>query len=117
MKRCPWARRTSLRLATHTYTSMEVSLDAENIPRPEGILLVVEVAASSHRTDRGYKARRYPQSGIPEIWIFALGDAEIEVHRQPAPEGYADMRRCRRGDALTIQALPGMRVSADDLLQ
>ena len=95
----------------------EASLDEENIPRPDGVLLVVEVAGSSLRTDRGEKARRYAQNGIPELWIFILASDEIEVCRQPTPEGYADVQRYRRGDALIIEALPGVRLAVDDLLQ
>ena len=95
----------------------EASLDEENIPRPDGVLLVVEVAGSSLRTDRGEKARRYARNGIPELWIFILASDEIEVHRQPTPEGYADVRRYRRGDTLTIEALPDVRLAVDDLLQ
>lgn len=92
------------------------SLDEENIPRAEDILLVVEVAESSLRADRGPKARRYAQSGIPELWIFILADGEIEVSRQPTPQGYADVRRYRPGDTLTIQALPEIRLTVDQLL-
>ena len=95
----------------------EASLDEENIPRPEGIMLIVEVSDSTVRTDRGDKARRYAQSGIPELWIFILTSDEIEVCRQPTPEGYADVQRYRRGDALIIEALPGVRLAVDDLLQ
>ena len=95
----------------------DASLDEENIPRPEGILLVAEVADSSLRTDRGDKARRYAQSGIPELWIFILASDEVEVCRQPTPEGYAEVRRYRRGDTLTIQALPEVRLTVDELLQ
>lgn len=96
--------------------SPEASLDGENIPRPEDILLIAEVADSSLRIDRGNKARRYAESGIPELWIFVLADDEIEVCRQPTPEGYADVRRYRRGEALTIQALPNVRLAVDELL-
>ena len=95
----------------------EASLDRENIPRPEDILLIIEIADSSLRTDRNDKARGYAESRIPELWIFVLADDEIEVHRQPTPEGYADVQRYRRGDTLTIQALPGVRLAADELLQ
>ena len=97
--------------------SPEASLDEENIPRPDGILLLVEMADSSLRTDRGEKARRYARNGIPELWIFVLEDDEIEVHRQPTPEGYTDVQRYRRGDTLSIEALPGVRLAADELLQ
>ena len=95
----------------------EASLDEENIPRPDGVLLIVEVAGSSLRTDRGEKARRYAESGIPELWIFVLADGEIEVCRQPTPEGYADVHRYRRGDTLAVQALPGVRLTVDEMLQ
>ena len=100
-----------------TLLTPQASLDEENIPRPDGILLIVEVSDSTVRTDRGEKARRYAQSGIPELWIFMLETGEIEVSRQPTPDGYADVQRYRRGDTLTIQALPDVRLTVDELLQ
>ena len=95
----------------------EASLDEENIPGPEDILLIVEVSASTLRTDRVNKALRYAQSGIPELWILVVADDEVEVCRQPTPDGYADVRRYRRGDTLTIQALPDVRLKVDELIQ
>ena len=94
----------------------QASMDVVNIPSPEGIMLVVEVAGSSLRTDRTEKALRYAQSGIPELWIFILDTDEIEVSRQPTPEGYADVRLYRRGDTLTIHELSGIAFNVDDLL-
>lgn len=94
----------------------QASFDAENIPRPEDILLIVEVSGSTLRSDRVSKALRYAQSGIPELWIFDLADGEIEVSRQPTPQGYADIRRYRPGDTLTIQALPEIRLTVDQLI-
>ena len=89
----------------------------ENIPGPEGVLLVIEVSDSTARTDRGEKARRYARSGIPELWVFVLEADEVEVSRQPTPEGYADVWTYRRGDTLTIQELPEVQFSVDELLQ
>ena len=94
----------------------EASLDEDNIPASQDILLIVEIADSSLRTDRTEKALRYAQSGIPELWIFVLDTDEIEVSRQPTPEGYADVRLYRRGDTLTIQALPGVQLAVGELL-
>ena len=115
---------STIRLEDHTapepdiaILSPQASLDEENIPRPEGILLVVEVAGSSLRTDRRDKARRYAESGIPELWIFVLETDEVEVSRQPTPQGYADVQTYRRGDTLTIQELPGIELATDGLLQ
>ena len=94
----------------------EASLDEDNIPASQDILLIVEIADSSLRTDSTEKALRYAQSGIPELWIFVLDSDEIEVSREPTPEGYADVRLCRRGDTLTIQTLPDVRIAVDELL-
>jgi Uma2 family endonuclease len=60
---------------------------------------------------------RYAQSGIPELWIFVLETDEIEVSRQPTPEGYADVQTYRRGDTMGIQELPDVRLTVDELLQ
>ena len=94
----------------------QASFEEENIPGPEDILLIVEVSGSTLRSDRGDKARRYAESGIPELWIFVLADGEIEVCRQPTAEGYADVRRFRRGDMLAPLGLPEIRLAVDDLL-
>ena len=94
----------------------EASFESENVPRADDILLVVEVSDSSLRTDRREKARRYAQSGIPELWILAVGNNEVEVSRQPTAQGYADVQVYRRGDTLTIQNLPGIEIAVDDLL-
>ena len=94
----------------------EASFESDHVPRADELLLVVEVAGSSLRTDRGEKARRYAQSGIPELWIFVLETDEIEVSRQPTPEGYADVQVYRRGDTLGIQELPDVRIAVDELL-
>ena len=94
----------------------EASLDENNVPSSQGILLIVEIADSSLRTDRTEKALRYAQSGIPELWIFILETDEIEVSRHPTPKGYADIQTYRRGDTLTIHELPGINLTADELL-
>jgi Uma2 family endonuclease len=95
----------------------EASFESDHVPRADELLLVVEVAGSSLRTDRTEKALRYAQSGIPELWIFVLETDEIEVSRQPTPEGYADVQTYRRGDTMGIQELPDVRLTVDELLQ
>ena len=114
---------STVRLTDHTGPQPDVALlrpeasfETENVPRAEDILLVVEVAGSSLRSDRGEKARRYAQSGIPELWIFVIETDDVEVSRQPTPDGYADVQVYRRGDTLSIQELPGIQFNVDDLM-
>ena len=87
-------------------------------PRPLDVKLLIEVAGTVDEAEynRGSKLPLYARYGIPELWIFVLVTDEIEVSRQPTPEGYADVQVYRRGDTLTIQELPGIQFSVDDLL-
>jgi Uma2 family endonuclease len=55
---------------------------------PTSAVLVVEVADSSLRTDRGTKAGLYAAAGIADYWIVNLIDRVLEIHRDPA--GMAD---------------------------
>ena len=95
----------------------EASQDKVNLPGPRDILLVVEIADTTVATDRTNKARLYARSGIPELWIFILPSDEIEVYRTPTPRGYKRVQRYRRGDTLTVEALPGIQFPVDELLQ
>ena len=88
-------------------------------PRPLDVKLLIEVASTVDEAEynRGTKLPLYARHGIPELWLFALETDEIEVSRQPTPEGYADVQLYGRGETLTIQALPEVRLAVDELLQ
>jgi len=85
---------------------------------PDTALLVVEVAASSLPKDRLSKSRIYAAAGIPEYWLVNLRDGCVEVFRMPdgSARQYADRLVVRRGDRLSIVALPDASVAVDDLL-
>jgi Uma2 family endonuclease len=50
---------------------------------PSRAVLVIEIAESSYRIDREYKASLYARAGIEEFWIVDLLHEAIEIHRQP----------------------------------
>jgi len=50
---------------------------------PARAVLVVEIADSSYRIDRAYKANLYARAGIAEYWIVDLAHDTLEVHREP----------------------------------
>ena len=52
-------------------------------PGPAEILLVIEVADSTQRRDRGIKLRSYARAGIAVYWIVDLMKRTIEVYRDP----------------------------------
>lgn len=85
-------------------------------PRPEDLLLVVEVADTSLRYDRDLKLPLYARSAIPEAWLVDLQGEEIKVHTEPGPEGYQRVRTVTRDAELEVAALPGVRLRADEIL-
>ena len=69
---------------------------------PTTAQLVVEVAVSSHRLDRGRKAELYAAAGVPEYWVVDVPGSAVEVHRDPRPAGgYGTVTVHRGGDELT----------------
>lgn len=58
-------------------------LYADAHPRPEDVLLIIEVAETSLEEDREIKLPRYAASSIPEVWIVNLVENLIEVYRDP----------------------------------
>jgi len=85
-------------------------------PGPEDVLLLIEVAESSASHDRDTKFPIYARAGISECWLADLDARHVEIHRQPAPDGYRDVQRLAPGQALTCLALPGLRIRVEDVL-
>jgi Uma2 family endonuclease len=54
-------------------------------------LLVIEVAVSSHRLDRGKKAALYAAADIPNYWLVDVLGRAVEVRTRPGLDGY---KRC-----------------------
>jgi Uma2 family endonuclease len=79
---------------------------------PNTALLVVEVADSSLRFDREFKAPAYAEAGVPEYWLVDVKKKTIEIHRDPTPGGYRT-RIVRRGEETCAPlAFPDVLVSA-----
>jgi Uma2 family endonuclease len=76
----------------------------------------VELADTSLRYDRDLKLPRYAASGIPEAWLIDVEGERIEVHRDPGAEGYARVRTVTRGAEIEVAGLPGVTLTADEIL-
>lgn len=85
-------------------------------PEPAEILLVIEVADTSLRTDRDVKGPLYGKGGIPELWIVDLIAERIEVHREPSAAGYQLIRIFVRGQQLSPLFDPEFKISVDEIL-
>lgn len=88
----------------------------ERHPAPADVLLVVEVALSSLRHDRGKKLRAYARAGIAEVWIVDLAQRRVEVYAEPHDGSYAVTHIANRGDAIAPRAFPDDAVPVASLV-
>lgn len=84
-------------------------------PRPDDVLLIVEVAASSLRFDRATKVPLYAQHGIPETWLVDLLGRRLVRHRTPQQGSYTVVDQPDLGAKLEIAALAGVSVDVSGL--
>ena len=81
----------------------------ERHPGSPDLLVVVEVADSSLRYDRGTKQRVYASAGVPAYVIVNIPEDRIELYDRPEPEAGRYGRRTdyRAGDVLSLPLAEG----------
>ncbi|MBI4493588.1 MAG: Uma2 family endonuclease [Chloroflexi bacterium] len=85
-------------------------------PEPKDVLLLVEVADSSAGYDRLVKVPLFARAGIPEVWLIDLERDLVEVHREPSATGYRSVQLARRGERVSVQALPQVDLAVEAIL-
>jgi Uma2 family endonuclease len=81
---------------------------------PHTAELVIEVCVTSHDFDR-YKLRAYASAGIKEVWLVLGPEKQIEVHRQPAGDQYAERAVHGPGGRVTCAAVLPLVLDLDAL--
>ena len=79
-------------------------------------MLLVEVANTSLRHDRGRKLPVYARTGVPEVWIVNRRADAVEVYRVPSSKGYQEREVIGRGGHVAPAAFPDCRLLVDDIL-
>ncbi len=85
-------------------------------PRPEDVLLLVEVSLSTLRYDRYVKLSLYAAAGVPEVWIANLQDDWIDSHTEPTADGYRVTRRYGLGDTIAPRAFPDLAIPVERII-
>ncbi len=83
---------------------------------PKSPLLVVEVSDTTLAFDRTRKAAMYARAGIEEYCIVNLKKRQLEVHRAPSDNGYADIKIVKSKELVSPVAAPQASVKVADLL-
>lgn len=77
-------------------------------PTERDVLLVIEIAQSSLKFDRGPKLALYARFAIPEVWICDLDGRQLECFTEPLNGTYERSRSLGVGDAAEPALLPGI---------
>lgn len=80
-------------------------------------LLLVEGARTSLLYDRNVKLPLYAERGVPEAWLVDIPGGRIEVHREPAADGYQSVQTVGSGGSVSPSAFPDLVVAVDDVLR
>jgi Uma2 family endonuclease len=86
-------------------------------PQAADVFLVIEVAHTSLRYDRGKKARLYAKAGIRDYWVVNIPDRCIEVFRDPFQSGYKSLETYATGDEVRLLAFPDVALSVSSLFE
>lgn len=85
-------------------------------PKTADVRLLIEVADTTLRFDRGRKRAAYARSRIQDYWIVNLLERQLEVFREPSGARYRSMTVYGEHEAVIPLAAPHAFVRVSDLL-
>ena len=84
-------------------------------PEPDDVHLLIEVAETSIRDDRGEKRELYAEAMIPDYWIVNIPNRTVEVYRQPDRGVYQWFEIVGVGDTISPLAAPEAKLEIASL--
>ena len=85
-------------------------------PRPDDILLAVEVADTTLKKDLKLKLPIYARLGIVEVWVEDLKHDQILVFRDPQGDEYNTQLTFSSGESLFVLAFRNIVIQLEQLL-
>lgn len=75
-------------------------------PKPDDVLLAIEVADTTLLYDRDVKLPLYAKVGIPEAWLVDLNARVLSVCRDPRAAGFKDTKTVEDLTTITVSLVP-----------
>jgi Uma2 family endonuclease len=85
-------------------------------PKPEDVLLVIEVSDSTLAYDRQIKTPLYARAGVPEVWIVNLSEERVETFAEPSDGVYGLTASYSRDEEVQSSALCDLKLAVSDIL-
>ena len=83
---------------------------------PSKAFLIVEVARSSLRRDKGPKAAVYGLADVEEYWVVNHVDEVVEVYRDRHKGDWRQRTTHKRGDTISMLAFPDVQIAVSEIL-
>ncbi len=90
---------------------------ADSHPRPEDVLLLIEVSDTTIGKDRHEKMPLYARLGIPEAWLADVNAKAVDIHTEPRDGVYTNVRRVGMDGTLSPTAFPDVMIAVRDVFQ
>ena len=85
------------------------------LPKPEDVLLAIEVSDTTAGYDREVKVPLYARHGIAECWLIDLQKKQLEIYLKPSSDGYRQILLPENRDSISPTLLPEMTIRIADL--
>ncbi len=93
-------------------------LDYENNhPTPEQVYLLIEVADTTIKRDLELKSLLYAKAGIIEYWVLEVINRQINIFRDPSPNGYLSKSVVADGDSISLLAFGDREIAVIELIR
>jgi Uma2 family endonuclease len=89
---------------------------ASALPRPDDIVLVIEVADTSIDYDRDEKVPRYAAAGIAEVWLIDVDNQVVEHYTAPRHGQYGTKRTYEIDQIISTSLLPTLKLAVSEIL-
>lgn len=90
--------------------------DGKRHPRPEEVILLVEVSDATLKYDRDVKLPLYAEAGIAEVLIVNLKKNIVEIHQNPFSDIYQTVKIYKSGETIDLEILPNLQLEVDEIL-
>ena len=84
-------------------------------PRPDDVVLVIEIADTSIEYDRDEKIPHYADAGIAEAWLIDVSNQTIEQYTQPRIGGYRNKLIVAYDEIIIAQTLPQLQIPVEHI--
>jgi Uma2 family endonuclease len=84
-------------------------------PRPEDVLLLIEVSDTTLEYDRRVKVPLYARAGVVEVWVVNLNEEHVETFANPSGGAYQTTAVCARGEEVQSSALGDLKLSVSEI--